>query len=297
MESNINKFVAFVTAAETGNFSEAATRLGYTQSTVSRMISGLEQDWHIHLFSRHGNYVTLTKEGAELLGHAQQICRDYRRLCTKVQDMQALEMGTLRIAASTSVIARKLPEPLGNFAHDFPHVKIQICECTYAQALKMLLTDETDIAFIPEPLRREGYQSHLYHTDEFVVVGPFGHFPASPTCIPITTLKNERFIADTETAPLLQQELTNTVQTFDTSDFTAILSMVKQGIGISLLPSLAVEGYEDELDIRHLQDPARRNIYVATHITQELPHPAQKFLTYLSGPTTHKITQPKGTES
>ena len=94
-------------------------------------------------------------------------------------------------------------------------------------------------------------------------------------------LINERFIADTETAPLLQRELTKLQIHCETSDITAILAMVEAGLGVSLLPSLALERAGFDLDVRHLEHPAFRSIYLVRRRTVDLSIAARAFLEYL----------------
>lgn len=281
MEPNIHKFQAFVSTAKLGSFTGAAAELGYTQPSVSRMVSGLEDEWGVRLFVRHGSYVSLTPEGKAILPAAEETCIAYERLNDCVSNLRGLEVGSLRIAAPTSVVARCLPGPLGRFVSDHPKIKIHIVECTYGEAARLVSADEADLAFIPEKIDREGFTSTLYLSDEFVVVAPRGHFPSKPERVAIQSLVNERFVADSETAPLLQRELTNTVQHFDTSDFTAILSMVEKGLGVSLLPSLALEGNKYDLDVRRLEQPARRNIYLVRRNDHDLSLVASTFIGYL----------------
>lgn len=106
---------------------------------------------------------------------------------------------------------------------------------------RLLLGGAVELAFIPNRLEDQGFISSVYDKDEIVVVAPPGHFAPEPASIPVETLLGERFIADTETAPLLQRELKAPRINCETSNITAILAMVEAGLGVSLLPSLALE--------------------------------------------------------
>ena len=89
------------------------------------------------------------------------------------------------------------------------------------------------------------------------------------------------FVADTETAPLLQRELRHSNVRCVTSNTTAILAMVEAGLGISLLPSLALEGSDTSLDVRHLETPAWRSMYLVHHHASDLSVAARAFLAAL----------------
>lgn len=281
MEANIGKIQAFVLGARTGSFTEAANLMGVTQPSVSRMISSLEDEWELTLFNRHGSYVTLTEDGEAALPFAVQLCTSYQQLNNHISSISGLRYGVLRLAVPSSVATHLLPKPLKHFMHDYPFVRVEINEVTYAKAAELLESDQVEIAFLPEREHDTHYVSTHFESDEYVIVARKGHFPASPACLPLSSLTHERFIVDTETAPLLQKELTHLVQKFQTSNFQSILAMVEAGIGISLMPQLAIGKLDPALEIRHLQDPARRTMYVVHRSEAELSCAARTFLSYL----------------
>lgn len=281
MEANIHKFQAFVKAAECGSFTRTAQELGYTQSSVSRMVQGLEDDWGVRIFERTGGTVRLTKEGEKLLPEAQNVVHSYERLAMRVDDINGLESGAIGIAAPSSIVSWKLAKPLGAFVAAHPNIEIDIAESSYAEAERLLQTGSVDIAFIPKKLDAETFSSELFYRDEIVVVSKKGHFDSSVASIPISQLVDERFIADTETAPLLQKELKHAVVRCETSDFNAILSLIDAGLGISLLPMLALNHLQSSLDVHHLEIRAFRTMYLVHRTSQNLSLAALTFLNYL----------------
>lgn len=281
MDTNIRKIEAFVAAARLGSISRAAREAGAAQSTVSRAVSSLEDDWGLRLFDRNGPELRITAEGRHLLADAEAVCDAYARLGRHVAGLRDLDDGVLGIAAPTSIVAMRLPGPLGRFAADHPGVDVNIVECTYGEAERHLLDGTVDLAFIPEAPTGEEYVSTVYDKDEIVVVAPRGHFASGSADIGVESLLDERFIADTETAPLLQRELTNLRIRCETSDITAILAMVEAGLGVSLLPSLALERTGFDLDVRHLEQPAHRTLYLVRRREADLTLAARAFLRYL----------------
>lgn len=281
MEANIHKFQAFVKAAECGSFTRTAQQLGYTQSSVSRMVQGLEEDWGVRLFERAGGTVRLTKEGERLLPEARAVVQSFERLTMKVDDINGLESGNVSIAAPSSIVSWKLARPLGAFAEDHPNIEIDITESTYGEAEKLLTEGAVDVAFVPKKLDPASFSSKFFHKDEIVVVSKRGHFGEGRSSIPIDLLKDERFIADTETAPLLQKELRHAVVRCETSDFNAILALIDAGLGISLLPMLALGKLPDTLEIHHLEIRAFRTMYMVHRLGQGLSLAALTFLNYL----------------
>ena len=188
--------------------------------------------------------------------------------------------GRSKTAALPSLSLR-LPKPLGRFVEDHPGIEIGINECTYGEAERLLIAGEVDMAFIPSKLEGEGFISSAYDKDEIVAVTPPGYFPQVPIEIPVDALLGERFIADTETAPLLQRELKGPCISCKTSNISAILAMVEAGLGVSLLPSLALERTNYDIEVRHLSHPASRVLYLVRRRTTEMSLAAQAFLDYL----------------
>lgn len=283
MDSNVRKIQAFVAAARLGRLSAASGELGVAQSTVSRAVSGLESDWGVSLFERHGPSAMLTPDGERLLDDAEAVCDAYARLTRHVGSLHSLEDGRVGIAAPTSVVAMRLPGPLGRFVADHPKVEVNIGECTYGEAERQLRERQVELAFIPASLEGEGFVSTLFDRDEIVVVAPRGHFPhvGEGGSIAVEALLGERFIADTETAPLFQRELKNPCIHCETSDITAILAMVDAGLGISLLPSLALAKTPFDLDVLHLECPAYRTLYAVRRPDADLSLAMRAFLAYL----------------
>ena len=251
------------------------------QSTVSRAVASLEESWGVRLFERRGPALSLTADGERLLPDARAACEAYDALGRRVSNMSALEDGSVSIAAPSSVVAMRLPGPLGRFVADHPGVEVGINECTYGEAERLLLNGSVELAFIPNRLEDEGLISSVYDKDEIVVVAPHGRFAPEPEGIPVEALLGERFIADTETAPLLQRELRGPCIRCETSNITAILAMVEAGLGVSLLPSLALERTGFSLDVRHLATPTHRVLYLVRRRTADLSLAAQAFLGYL----------------
>ena len=268
MEGNIRKFRAFVTSARLGSFTRAAEELGCTQSSVSRMVASLEADLQLRLFLRRGTSLVLTSDGEAVLEDAERLCRSHDDLMRHVESLRGLSSGTVTIAAPSSIVALRLARPLGEFVRRHPGVQVNIIESTYGEAQNLMERDEVDLAFVPHHMRAEGLECTMFERDELVIVAPRGHF-TQPGAIPVESLIDEMF------------ELHLSDVRFVTSNTTAILALVEAGLGISLLPSLALEGGDTRLDVRHLQTPAWRSMYLVHHRPADLSAAARAFLEVL----------------
>ncbi|WP_322150689.1 LysR family transcriptional regulator [Paratractidigestivibacter sp.] len=189
-----------------GQHHRGRSRAGLAQSTTSRAASSLEDEWGAQLFNRRGPELRLTPDGRRLLAGAQAVCDASAQLKRYVRAVCDLDDGIIGIAALAGVVVLRLPGPLRRIAADHPHVEINISESTYGEEERQLLDGVVELVFIPAETG-EGFVSEPYDKDELVVVTPRGHFVPGLAAVPIESFLSERFIADNETAPLLQCEL------------------------------------------------------------------------------------------
>ena len=103
MDMNIQKYKAFVTTVSCGSFTKAAEILNYSQSGISRMIHDLEKEWKVILLKRSKLGVRLTSSGMKLLPYAENVCKEYEKLQTEVDELQGLKSGLIRIGTFSSV--------------------------------------------------------------------------------------------------------------------------------------------------------------------------------------------------
>lgn len=278
MAPNIRKLQALIATVDMGNFTNAAGMLGCSQSSVSRMVQGLEEKWGVKLLERRGGKVTLTAEGQDLLPDIRDLCDSYAHLGGHVDSLKGVESGVLSIAAPASIVTHRLPRALSLFAAGHEGVEIRIVVCTYEDAERLVECGGVDVAFIPGQPSSERFVSRLFERDEMLVVGPRGHFSSVGERVMLQGIVNERFVVDTETAPLLQKKLTNTVIRCISSDVTCILALVEAGFGISLLPSLALTDQRFDIDVRRLDPPAFRLMYMVYPRNRTLSHAARVFV-------------------
>ena len=97
MDTNVQKYMAFIKTVEYGSFTKAAEILNYSQSAVSRMINDLEKEWNVTLLERNRTGVKLTSDGMKILPIAQSVCREFERLQEQIDEINGLQSGLIRI--------------------------------------------------------------------------------------------------------------------------------------------------------------------------------------------------------
>ncbi len=144
----------FVAIAETGRFTEAAKRVGRTQSAVSMQIKRLEQSVGRPLFVRDGRLMQLSSDGETLLGHARRILRAHTEALLALQPVELT--GTLTIGSPDEYAVAFLPKILRGFAATHPQVVINVVCETSRSLLPRLAANEIDICLFTQGM--EGTQ-------------------------------------------------------------------------------------------------------------------------------------------
>lgn len=119
----MNRYIVFLEVVASGSFTQAAARLGYTQSAVSQMVKTLEQECGVRLLQRARHGVTLTAEGEQLLPWIKRMVTQYRVFENKVASVQGLIGGVIRIGTISSVTRQWLPGLIRGFEAQYPDVQ------------------------------------------------------------------------------------------------------------------------------------------------------------------------------
>lgn len=259
----------FLTVARTGSLTAAARALGYTQSAVSRQMAVLEADIGAPLLHRLPRGVSLTDAGRALLPHAEAVLD---RLAAARSELTGRT--TLRIGAFPTAMAALVPRALSTLRASYPRVGVKIVEGRTPQLLERLHAGDADVAVVSAPpgQQLEPHRAELHHLlDERLLVAlPAGHRLASRTTVRLAELGDEPFIAGSATAEetLLRATLPAGFRPridIVVADWTGKLGCVAAGLGVALVPALAVRARPQDIDLVRVDDsdaPLRR-IYCA----------------------------------
>jgi DNA-binding transcriptional LysR family regulator len=283
---NIQKYKAFVKAVEFGSFTKAAEVLDYTQSGISRMINDLETEWGVFLFERGRTGINLTTDGLKLLPQLKRICNEYEILMRQVEDLHNMESGMIRIGTFSSVASHWLPNIIRIFKTDYPKIDFELLLGDYTEIENWILNGRVDFGFVRLPSKAE-LETTFLEQDRLLVVIPQNHPLANCEKFPIKDLLNSPFMllekgAKAEISEIFETHHISPQVNFTTWDDYAIMSMVENGLGISILPELILKRIPHKIVAKELETPAFRNIGIATRERKSLSLASKKFLEYLS---------------
>ena len=281
----VTKLRALMSAVENGSFKAAAESLGCTQSAVSHMISSLEEELGFRLLRRGRSAVRLTDEGERLLGAARSLLSAEEQLRQTAASIRGLDQGTVRIGAFTSVAVHWLPPVLKEFQRDYPNVEFKLLNGDYHDVNEWLSDGSVDIGFVALPCELRCETIALME-DRLLAILPKDSRYASYPRFPLTECEREPFISllqssDHDARRALEAAGVKPNVRFYTKDDYAIIAMVEQGLGMSIMPELLLKGRHDELLTLPLVPEAKRTIGIAYAVGSH-PGPAtQRFCDYV----------------
>ena len=242
---------ALQAVAEEGSFNKAAVRLGYTQSAVSQQIQTLEKIVGDKLVERPGGPrpVYMTEAGSVLLVHANAIVARLRAAQADLALLSDGTAGTLRVGTYQSVGTRILPELMRRYHQACPHITVQLTEAEDDALFELLEQGEVDLSFVAMPLAEGPFEGVELARDPYVLVVPEGHPLAGTSGIPTRRDLSELPMIGFRTCRAANH-LENALRMrgiepqviFRSDDNGTVQAMVAAGMGVAMMPLLAVGG-------------------------------------------------------
>lgn len=260
----VSKYEAFLKAAELGSLTRAAAELGVTQSAVSHMIGSLEEELGFSLLKRGRTGARPTAEGERVLPAIRGMLNSKEQLEQTAAAIRGLDCGTVRIGTFTSVAVHWLPGMIKRFQAAYPNVELKLMNGDYHDVEQWLSDGSCDLGFVALPTRQRGRVTALLE-DRLLAVVPRDHRLASLPRFPIKEVEHEPFISLLETSDhdarraLEAAGVTPNIR-YTTKDDYAIIAMVEQGLGVSIMPELLLSGRSDNVRVMELTPPASRTI-------------------------------------
>jgi molybdate transport repressor ModE-like protein len=262
--------------ADHGSFSAAAESLSYTQSAVSQQIAALEREAGTQLVTRGSRGIKLTEAGEALVKHADAILTRLADAEAELEAIAGLRGGRLRLAAFPTVGATLMPLAIANFRARHPDIELTVRQLEPEDSIPMLKAGELDIALTIEPSARpedqEGIESQFLLDDPMYAALPLGSALANKAKLRLKDLAGESWIGTTDSCSCGELVRNHCIRlgfepqiTFESDDYLAIQGLVAAGVGIALIPTLALTTVRDDIAIRSLgNDAPVRQIAAAT---------------------------------
>jgi DNA-binding transcriptional LysR family regulator len=281
----INKYIALQKVVEYRSMAKAAEDLGYSQSAMSQMIASLEDELSIKLLNRSKYGTELTSEGKELYPFIEETIYRYRASVEKAAEIRGLETGIIRMGTLASISANWLPPLIHEFEARYPGIEFVIHQGDYTSIQDWIKTGAVDFGFV-SPDAVNGMELTVLNKGEFKAILPENHPLSTETSISLSDLANEPFILLEEGhfyEPLeafrkagVQPQIKYTIH-----DDYAIMAMVEEGLGVSILADLIMRRTNYRIKALPLNPPIYRTIAIGYLKKDALPAASKRFIELL----------------
>src|SRR5580704_16968639 len=282
----------FCAIADTGSFSRAAQQTHVSQPSLSQQIGKLEDELGTRLFDRLGRSVRLTELGKTFLPRARAVLRELEAAKGDVVEGKEFVGGPVTVGVIPTVAPYFLPPRLTNFSRKYPQVQLTITEEITPVLLDRLRAGAIDVAILALPVRGHEFDNFPLLTERLFAALPKKHKLTSRRSLSLKDLRAEPFlllrdghcfrataVAACDRARLHPQIV------FESGQFSSLLSMVGAGMGVSIVPEMAVEKKSRCRFVRIDDSAAARTIGAAILRGRSLSRAHHAFLSHLRAST------------
>lgn len=281
----ISRYGIFCKVIELASFSKVARKIGYSQSAVSQTIKSLEKELGVILIDRKKDGITLTSDEKEFLPYLEAIYSAECALEQKHKEITGLENSIIRLGTFTSVSRNILPQLMKQFKKIYPNVNFILKQGEYTSIQKWVQTNSVDFGFVNSNAV-SGIDVEVLYEDEMLAVLPPNHPLAQNEIISLAQLAKEPFIlldeGDYSVIMNAFQKLHLSPQIeYEVYDDYSILAMVRQGLGVSAMYGLVLNGLEKGLQIRPIREKPTRPVALAWQNKNTMSLASRRFMEFI----------------
>lgn len=285
MKNAIQHIRAFLAVAECGSFAKAALELNLSPSALTVQIQQLEEWLGVTLLERSPRQVSLTAAGQNNRGPMEKLLLDLDNIVSGSRDLAALRRGVVTIAALPSLCSGALPPILKTFREQFPGVEVRLRDVV-AQRIDALVRDgDVDFGVGVRARMSHGLDFQVVMVDRLSLFVPAHHPLAKRQSISLSELAGEPIILTGRDSSvrerveqLFSEEGLMLTPGLEANYMSTVMALVRQGLGMTLLPESADEGRGDLVQVRIDHAGVNREIGLITRAGFGLSPAAASFI-------------------
>ncbi|MCU6670435.1 LysR family transcriptional regulator [Enterobacteriaceae bacterium H4N4] len=247
MNYSLRQLRVFVTVAQAKSFSRAGEIIGLSQSAVSHSVKELELQTGVRLLDRTTREVVLTEAGQQLAARLERILDELSTTLRDVGRVGQQLSGTVRVAASQTISAHLIPHCIAQSNHQYPEIKFVLHDRPQQWVLESIRQGEVDFGIVIDPGAATDLECETVLSEPFLLLCRDDHPFAGRDSVRWHDLQHQRLVLQdyaSGSRPLIDAALAgfsveaNIVQ--EIGHPATLFPMVESGIGISVLPALAL---------------------------------------------------------
>ncbi len=274
---NLGRLNVFREVLQRGSFSAAADSLSYSQSAVSQSIATLEGELGVALIERRRGGLRPTAAGAALAANADGIMARIERAESEIAAIAAGHGGRLRAASFPTAGATLMPQAIAGFRASHPGVEVTLAEGEPEEIAPRLRAGEFDLVLLFEfdgvgERLGTGMRRFELFDDPLHLALRHDHPLARRKRVRLDDLREESWVQTAAASPCAKQVIRSCHAagfepsvSFESDDYQTVQGLVAAGVGVALIPQLALSTVRDDIVVRAL-DPASpvRRVFAAT---------------------------------
>jgi molybdate transport repressor ModE-like protein len=281
--------------ARQGSFSAAADALYLSQSAVSQQVATLEKEVGMALLERTSEGPKLTGAGRALVGHAEAAIARLEEAEHEVAAIAGLEGGEVRLASFPSASGTLLTKALGQFTAAHPNVRLSVTDAEPESSLPRLRAAEIDIAvvfdypFMPATGDDRDVERELLVTESMYLALPRDHPLAAADVVKMTDVADEAWLCGVRpsscgeaVAKACREAGFEPRIAFESEEYQVLQAYVAAGLGVTLLPDLALPTLHPDVVVRPTKPEApKRRVWAATRAKGARSHATEAMVATL----------------
>lgn len=266
--------------ADHGSITAAASALGFSQPALSQQVRRAEARAGTPLVERTGRGIRLTPAGRVLARHGAAVATALEAARGELADLRGLRSGRVRLTAFPSASPTLVPAFMAGMAERHPGVRVSFVEAEPPEAVAAVREDRADLALTfsypgdrsdPHRASARGLEVATIGGDAMHVVLPARHPLAEHEVVDLAGLSSEPWIAGCPRCRGHLLELCDAAGfapriAVETDNFVAVEEMVASGLGVAVLPGLAIQsaGTRAGVAVRRTANADRRTLHLVT---------------------------------
>jgi DNA-binding transcriptional LysR family regulator len=284
MKNSIQHIRAFLAVANSGSFAKAAVELNLSPSALTVQIQQLEDWLGVTLLERSPRHVSLTAAGQNNRGPMEKLLLDLDNIVSGSRDLAALRRGVVTIAALPSMCSGALPPILKTFREQFPGVEVRLRDVVAQRIDALVREGEVDFGLGVRARLSHGLEFEVVMMDRLSLFVPLDHPLAERGSIALAELAGQPIILtgrDSSVRERVEQLFADEglilTPGLEANYMSTVMALVRQGLGMTLLPESADEGRGDLVQVRIEHAGVNREIGLITRTGFGLSPAATRF--------------------